>query len=407
MQALLPKLQTKKGSAVRVGKGTFVVRINNIYSPGMIIPKYLKRNSASNEVTLEDLGETDIILPLSMLKEHVPCNHFRPTPIHPRVTGRSQPVTTESTQRKSGRGQVKRKHSPADGYESDDSRSSDDDDELDDEFSEAQIEEDMKTLTPEHIKLLRAAIFASEEIQDGKVPLQHDKLEDPPKPEDILNRFAAVLGDPFHEMDRPNPSSTKHEFKKAYFVALREAMYIWNPVTYLKLHSRMKASGMSDDEIEKQKYYNARMFRECVDRIIPPPRILYYRLRAVFVLFGDKVDSKTKLPLFNKDAWNKANGVLKEARDGLFSDPPDIVLYSFKLGPNGEVMKNKYGLEKLKCRRGTNRVEACHKHISVTFKSWHVGHEMSNCLMGEFRHRWNHTLLGSSRYSIIFVQVGT
>ena len=129
-------LDTRRGNVrtVRVGKGTFVVRINNIYSPGMIIPKYLKRNSASNEVTLEDLGETDIILPLLMLKEHVPCNHFRPTPIHPRVTGRSQPVTTVSTQRKSGRGQVKRKHSPADGYESDDSRSSDDDDELDDEF---------------------------------------------------------------------------------------------------------------------------------------------------------------------------------------------------------------------------------------------------------------------------------
>lgn len=160
----------------------------------------------------------------------------------------------------------------------------------------------------------------------------------------------------------------------------------------------MKASGLSDEQVDAQMYYNARFFRECVERVVPPPNILYYRLRAVFVLFGNKVDSKTKQPLFNDTAWKKAKSVLNDAHDGLFSDPPDIEFYSLKVESNGEVMKNKYGLELLECKRGTNRTEACHKHIHATFRNWHVGNEMSNCLLGEFRHRYNHNCSQRRRF---------
>lgn len=38
----------------------------------------------------------------------------------------------------------------------------------------------------------------------------------------------------------------------------------------------------------------------------------YWRVRAVFVEFGHKVDSRTGLPLFNKNTWAKANNILKE-----------------------------------------------------------------------------------------------
>mmetsp|Transcript_4764 Transcript_4764/g.7366 ORF Transcript_4764/g.7366 Transcript_4764/m.7366 type:complete len:117 (-) Transcript_4764:313-663(-) len=63
------------------------------------------------------------------------------------------------------------------------------------------------------------------------------------------------------------------------------------------------------------------LYDECIERHAPAPRILYYRVRAVFTLFGNLIDSKTKKPLFNAAAWKKANQVLKEILDGLYSDP--------------------------------------------------------------------------------------
>ncbi|KAL7491648.1 hypothetical protein ACHAWT_002097 [Skeletonema menzelii] len=395
--------KTRQGrrKSVAVGKGSFIVKIDTIEAPGLVLPNYIKPSEPSaKEVTLGDVGAKEILVPLAMLKEHVACDNVRATPIHQPITGRTQPAT-EPTPRKSDRGRVPRKRDPVDGYESDesDSPNSDVEEELDNDLvSDEELDNDMKELTSRDIELLRAAIFDSEKILEGKMPMQCDKLDDPPNPEDIPNRFSACLGDPFHEMDRPNPSSNKHEFKKAYFVALREACFIWNPIKLNKLRTKMISAGLSDKQIDAQMYYNARFFRECVERIVPPPKILYYRLRAVFVLFGEMVDSKTKQPLFNDKAWKKAKSVLRDAREGLFSDPPDVEFYSLKLGPNGEAMKNKYGLEKLECMRGTPRVEACHKHLHVTFRNWHVGIEMSNCLLGEFRHRYNHNVSQRRRF---------
>mmetsp|Transcript_20033 Transcript_20033/g.28562 ORF Transcript_20033/g.28562 Transcript_20033/m.28562 type:complete len:117 (+) Transcript_20033:286-636(+) len=63
------------------------------------------------------------------------------------------------------------------------------------------------------------------------------------------------------------------------------------------------------------------LYDECIERHAPAPRILYYRVRAVFTLFGNLIDSKTKKPLFNAAAWKKANQVLKEILEGFYSDP--------------------------------------------------------------------------------------
>ena len=42
-----------------------------------------------------------------------------------------------------------------------------------------------------------------------------------------------------------------------------------------------------------------------------PPWKLYFRVRAVFEIFGTKIDLKNNKPLFNKDAWVKAKNILK------------------------------------------------------------------------------------------------
>eukprot|EP00804_Cyclotella_cryptica_P030502 CCRYP_008559-RA/>CCRYP_008559-RA protein AED:0.95 eAED:0.95 QI:0/0/0/0.33/1/1/3/0/557 len=157
-----------------------------------------------------------------------------------------------------------------------------------------------------------------------------------------------------------------------------------------ELEELMRLQGLSDSQIQAKKYYKARLFRDCVERKVPAPKILYWRVRAVFALFGNIIDSETKQPLFNKTAWKKANNLLAEILNGYYSDPPDVEFYTKRIGFNGEVMKNKYGLELIECSRGTNRTEAYHKHLSVTFRNWSTGVEMSDCLLAERRHRHNH-----------------
>ena len=46
----------------------------------------------------------------------------------------------------------------------------------------------------------------------------------------------------------------------------------------------------------------------------------------------------------------------------------------------------------IECIRGTNRTEAYHKNLIVTFRSWHTGIEMSDALLSERRHRHNHRM---------------
>jgi len=170
-----------------------------------------------------------------------------------------------------------------------------------------------------------------------------------------------VLGDVFHAMDRTKVP-VKHEAKKSYFVALREAFLIWNPTKMAELEKSMRESGMTDEEIKEKKYFNARLFRECVERTVPSPKILYWRVRAVYV---------------------------KEILCGYYSDPPDLDFYTKKLGRRGEVITNEYGFDVIECFRGTNRTEAFHKNLTVTFGRWHVGIQMSDALLGERRHRHN------------------
>jgi hypothetical protein len=121
-------------------------------------------------------------------------------------------------------------------------------------------------------------------------------------------------------------------------------------------------------------------------------------------LLGNKLDSKTKQPLFNKAAWKKANNVLREILDGNASDPPGFSFYTVRLDSKGEPKKNKYGFEILDCNRGTNDVENIHKTLLTVFGTWHVGVEMSDCLLTERRHRHNHKV--SERRRLGFPRIG-
>ena len=80
---------------------------------------------------------------------------------------------------------------------------------------------------------------------------------------------------------------------------------------------------MSDDEIKSARYHSPKMYCQCV----PPPSMLYWRVRAVYALCGNMKDSKTQKPLFNDNARKKAKNVLQEILAGLYSDPSGVQWY--------------------------------------------------------------------------------
>eukprot|EP00956_Cyclotella_meneghiniana_P034536 scaffold105890_cov72-Cyclotella_meneghiniana.AAC.1 len=267
----------------------------------------------------------------------------------------------------------------------------DEDDDVTNEYpSDDGLAEILVDLNSSDIEMLRACAIEGRSMGTRR-PLQCEWLSDSPLADEIQDVYSPLLGDVFHAMQRPYVP-VKHEAKKGYFVALQNAFFVWNKDQMDELTNKMILSGLTNDEIEKMKYYNSQLFINCVEREVPPPSCLYWRVRAVFAMYGSMKDSKTQRPLFNAKAWGKAKGVLREILKGYYSDPPGVSMYNKKKQKDGSVKKNKYGMDMIECIRGTNRTEAYHKNLIITFRSWHTGIEMSDALLSERRHRHNHRM---------------
>jgi hypothetical protein len=106
-----------------------------------------------------------------------------------------------------------------------------------------------------------------------------------------------------------------HSHKKAYFVALREGVFAWDPAGLASVKVKLRAhllatrpwSGAPSAiaaaitaEIEAKMYYDAKYFTDRVRRCVLPAAALYKRVRAVFAFYGQQLDMKTGLPLFGK-----------------------------------------------------------------------------------------------------------
>ena len=287
---------------MKAGKGSFVVKIEKVYyAPGLIIPKY-EWGRTDKVVTLGDIPiHHHIIVPIAMIKEHVDSEHIRTTPIDDTnsdvaTEGRSKPATHDepaaddepAAKRTRKRPQI----NPAEGYDYIELAGYDDDEEEEEGFvryteynDEEGLEKDSMGLTPKDIEYLHSALFDGESpdaVQNGRSVLESKYLSDPPDPSKMKNRWRAVLGDVFHAMDRTKVP-VHHEAKKAFFVALREAFFVWNPSKLKELEDKMRNNGMTDDEIRVARYFNTQLFRGCVDRNVPPSTVLYWRVRAVYV----------------------------------------------------------------------------------------------------------------------------
>ena len=99
-------------------------------------------------------------------------------------------------------------------------------------------------------------------------------------------------------------------------------------------------------------------------RFCPLPCKLYFRVRAVFEIFGTKIDLNTIKPLFNKDAWGKAKNILKEILEGCYSNPPEESMCAYDLDKDYKITRDKHGIELLKCYRDTNALEGEHSHVN-------------------------------------------
>ncbi|KAG7353452.1 hypothetical protein IV203_002807 [Nitzschia inconspicua] len=146
--------------------------------------------------------------------------------------------------------------------------------------------------------------------------------------------------------------------------------------------------GWSEEEFQSTLFYKPSFFRKRVQRVALPSNLLYYRVRAVFVTFGMKKDSKTGLPLFNDEAWKKASNLLGEIKRGFYSDPPGFDFYAFEMTDMGKIKKDTNGIPLLRCCRGTNLVECVHKQYNTTFRH-KTGIEMGDAQISERRHRHN------------------
>ena len=156
--------------------------------------------------------------------------------------------------------------------------------------------------------------------------------------------------------------------------------------------------------IEAKMYYDVAYFRARVPRVVLPPSKLYPRVRAVYQLYGDKKDSKTQTPLFNKRNWGRAQGVLKDILAGFVSDPPGFAFYTQQLNSKGELAVDALGISLIECNRGTNRCENVHKQLVTTYGTWCTGIEMGDCLLRERRHRYNHCVSERRRFG--FPKIG-
>jgi len=287
-------------SRVKRGASTRVVKIEHVTAPHLFVPGI--KNSRGNHACLGDFGDPpfSILLPIKMMKKHIDDNSIRNTPpAHDHVDESTANVTEPAAildMRLSQEEDCQDFDTSSETLETEI--------EIDDEAEFDDVVDEMsRDLTSEDIEHLKAITILSEAAAENRVVLKCEGLDDPPQASEIKDVFSSILGDGFHYIDR-SKIPVKHEYKKTYKVALRNAWFAWNPSKLQSLKSAMKAGGLSEKEIEAEMYYNASFFKACIDRRVLPPRLLYWRVRAVYTALGNKLDSKTKQPRF----WNLACG---------------------------------------------------------------------------------------------------
>lgn len=122
---------------------------------------------------------------------------------------------------------------------------------------------------------------------------------------------------------------------------------------------------------------------------MPPPTILYNRIKAVFEFFKDKKDTKTGVILFHDKNKKKFNNMLEMVKKGYASDPVNIAMYIAKTNRHGIPLVDKDGLTLYRSIRGTSNLESLHQYLTTSFGHTIAGPWYSNVLLRVVRHFYN------------------
>jgi hypothetical protein len=355
---LLPK-------KLKVSADTRVVEISEVLAPSLILPlPYRLQGGEARRPTLGDCANHVagapflLVIPLTMLKPHVESPTIRIyneqcvlTPSHHRRV--TPPLRSEERETNTASSSARDDIYEADVLNEDLLEAPATEQDMDDLASDPDEE-----MRPELLAAIDTAEVAAANSETGLLLMASGKLD--AAPDNIEDVFSSVLGDVFHAMDRAKVR-VKHEYKKPYYVALMRAFLPWDEVRLQEVFSAMQNHGYSEKELESWLFFRPSYFQRLVERIVLPPSQLYWRVRCVFEVFGGKIDSETKVPLFNENAWAKANNLLREILLGLYSDPPGYNFYTLEVDTSGKVKKNVHGLGLIRCCRGTNSVENAHR----------------------------------------------
>jgi hypothetical protein len=179
---------------------------------------------------------------------------------------------------------------------------------------------------------------------------------------------------------------THHEYKAAYFRALRSDFFICDE------HDLDLVKAVARGNGQKWVHVMAFSFKYValpVTRVMPMPAILYRRVRLVFDLFANLIDRVTQKPLFNENAKEMAELVLEGILRGEISDPPGVSFYCHTTNDDGTYMVDKDGLPLYRLFRGINLAEALHRAMLLSMGHTKSGPRYLDNLLTFVRHMYN------------------
>jgi hypothetical protein len=171
------------------------------------------------------------------------------------------------------------------------------------------------------------------------------------------------------------PISLHHGLRRPFARALRDAFFLVDLEDKASLEAFFATKGVTWESMVRN---HPSWLYQRVRRFVPPPNELFARVSKVYAVYGPLKDAKTSLPLFNDKAWELSKNALENIRRGYYSDPPNIQLY-FTCG------KDKYGLMRYRCCRGTNGIEGgVHQNIIRWFGTFNAAPDFAVALLRDY-----------------------
>ncbi|CAM9724078.1 unnamed protein product [Pylaiella littoralis] len=182
-------------------------------------------------------------------------------------------------------------------------------------------------------------------------------------PQERNRGMFSVRLDLFHALNRISRTVKKgHGAFKPFMARLRDACFLVNRDDIQQVEMVLEARGMTPEHVQQVKERNWALFLRSCRRLVPPPDELCERFDRVIEEFGGCVDNDSREVILRPKAMKAVRLLRKHIVSGCLSDPNGMAM-SYAIG------KNKGGLTKYRCVRGTNDVEGYHRYLRTLLAS--------------------------------------